>query len=227
MKAFLMAVGAVVVLSASASPISATTLADLLAGGSITVGDKTFDNFSNGSISCVGSCTFTSNANFADITVTGGTFNGLIGLNFTGGIGVGTSSSLDIFFEYDVTSTWASITDVHMDMNGSILPAGGNFFVSISEDVYDGANIVASIQVDDDPIGDKTYTADVIGGPYQSLHVIKDILLFTSSDTEGILSGFKQTWSQIPEPASVMLLGTAFSALAFFGRRRLAGKVNG
>jgi len=205
-------------------------LSTLLQGGSVTVGDKVFSNFSYNPTGDMPA------ASTIDVTGILSNLNNL-GIRFSGGftdlIGGGSSDAL-IGYRVTVTDPGMRITDAHLDSNldsgGSVgsgkitetfspfipnSPLLGSFNTNFT------ANNNTSLQIHD----------DYVWGPplgYISLDVTKDILLTTTSGTSVTLSFVDQTFSQtpvVPLPAAAWAGFSMLGGLGFFGavrRRRMA-----
>jgi hypothetical protein len=206
----------------------AVTLSDLTSGGSITVGDKVFFDFtcqassSGGGISG-GDC---------NATVTGITDGSNVGIrvnDFFIAAGLGSFATVDVAFTYDVStlSGAATIHDINMNFNASVpLP---NSVVSIDEKVCAG-DVLSPCG---SPVGDISVTRDSSGLAVLSAHedlsslestitVFKDIGLVANATGNVSFSILDQTFSQvgIPEPGSITLLGGALLGCAAIVRRR-------
>jgi hypothetical protein len=208
----------------------AVTLADLVSSGdSITVGDKVFDNFtcqastSGGGLSG-GSC---------DATVTGIVdAAGNVGIrvnDFFIAAGFGSFASVDVAFTYTVATLSGSPTihDINMAFNATVPVA--NSLVSVDEKVCPGfvgsvcASPIGDISVSRDSNGNTTLAAHEDLSSLQSqITVFKDIGLIADATGNVSFSILDQTFSQsqIPEPGSIALLGTALFGCAALLRRR-------
>jgi hypothetical protein len=207
---------AVLLLTAlAAAPARAIPLSDLITShGSITVGDKLFDNFSG---SLIGQGLF-SPQNLSGIDVTGGTFGGLPGLLFSGAMTVIAGpasnvdfSSLDLLLGYDVAALDPSqlISDIHLTFNGDY---AGQATTSVSETVFDSSgNVVGQGHVTNPPENLQELVALSVLLPKVSIK--KDIALAAfgaNGDSQASITFITQAVSQsaVPEPASLLLLGS-------------------
>ena len=210
----------------------AVTLASLMSGGSLTVGDKVFDDFT---------CQVTNvNTGFTgtgcDATVTGITPSSTEeGIRFGGfffAAGDGSSGALmDIQITYDVATTSGApiIHDVSMSFNAT--NAIANAKASVDEKVCAGditspcGSPVADIFVQRSQLGANTVVKLSDHADFSSLQssvtVFKDIGLFADKNGDVSFSILDQTFSQVPEPGSIALLGTALFGCAAVLRRRL------
>ena len=229
--AFLGVVGA---LSCLAGPIvtSTATLDSLIDadGGSLTVGDKTFTNFSLTS-SC-SNCTPDS-ANFINIS----TLNdgGLLGLRISGpfaAMGPGAFGDWVISFDIQVNpAAGMGITNVGLLFNGAVVAPAPGSFADVVETVRDsGGNVLGQIAVTNPPA--VLQTSLDLSQPFTTLHITKDIQLGVggkaSSDARSTISVIDQFYTQnplqsdepVPEPISLVLMGSGLALLRFLPRRK-------
>ena len=236
--AVLAAMLAVVLMMAPASQATTVlTLQDLInhtngSDGSITVGDKVFDDFS---------CHVTnSGTGFTgtgcDASVTGiepsSTEEGIRFGGFFFAAGDGNAGALmDITITYDVatTSGAAIMEDVGMAFNATTpVP---NAKASVDEKVCAGdvgslcGSPIADISVQSSILGLNTVVKLSDHANFSSLQsnvsVFKDIGLFADKNGDVSFSILDQTFSQVPEPGSIALLGSALFGCALVLRRRL------
>ncbi len=187
---------------------------------SILVIDKLFDNFSV-SIEPDGNSAYI--ANPAAIDVAGIVIGDEIGIRFAGLLAARSNlvpnSGVTVTIGYDVTvidpQLW--IHDISLAFNGVATDPEG--FARVTETVFDGNVPVGSAAVaTPTPLSDH----DLFDGMFKTLHVEKTIVLYGGAAGFTTISFIDQTFSQIPEPATVALLGLALPLLRL--RRRSIGQ---
>jgi len=227
--------------AADAAPIianlgnpTAYTIKEVNDAGGIIVFDKLFTDFTVVSTNSVGAAAPDENA----IKVTGVYINNAVvkgewGLKFNGGWSAGKNMVADSTITFQVsiiepyrTQGWVIVDNsLWMDAYGW----AGNGFVSISENVFSAdprlgpapqlvspPKLVYSSAVFEDLVDQRDLTVHV-----QDLWVNKDVIANGSVAVGDFahLSQFYQTFSQVPEPASMILLGLGGLA-TFVARRR-------
>lgn len=193
---------------------TSTTLDQLLIpGNSILCDDKLFDNFGFSSIASGGATP----VDPATVAVLCHFPGAEIGLRFqSGSFFVLSGQTQDSFLEFDVTSTDPQRPMIDNTLEILAGAARGTGRIAIAENLSNGVTKLVFT----------TSTVSVLRdhvdfSPAQSLHVVKDIALAGGANGAALLSDFSQTFSQVPEPASVILLGMGGVCALWFRRRRL------
>lgn len=207
-----------IVLGLTVSTTYGVVLQDLLTGQTVTHGDKVFGNFF---VIPTGMGTYTFDP--ATIEVTPVVIEGNLGLLFAGVssgmpiVSAGPNSYIDVLIGFDVTVTdpeW-SISDIHLSFDATT-PVDG--FAQIVETAKVGPVIVGQIQVQTPPPS-MSAEMDFLPQSYTKLSVVKDILVLGGGSESSDVWSFTQSFSQIPEPTTLTLLG--FGLVAFLRPRRL------
>jgi PEP-CTERM motif len=224
------------------SQARADILSDLISsGGSITILEpagypayaKIFSNFGYSSAS--GDAPLASAITVNPIPPSGLDPFGNVGIRFgLAGFDTPDGVSTDFLLTYTVTAVDAAgnpvpvITDVHLASNLSIAgnPGATEFpFGNIVESVA-AAGVGQVAQIDNAVTKSSSKLFDwayfVPPGPYASLTITKDVQLFSTENGIVTLSFIDQSFSEVPEPASVTLLGMGLVGIGLWVRRRKA-----
>ena len=224
--------GTVVAAVAMIQPAQAAftdTLADLAAGGSLTIGDKTFTGFTYQDTGLTGF-----NANQITVTASIGA-DGVYYLSWGGSIALvaGGPAVADLLLGYTVTANPGQIIGIDQSYTGSGTPASGTF-LAVDETVKAGATTVGYSHLErgdlSDPPGE-TIQGDmlIIDPPQSTLTVTKDISLAINSVNGGLISisEVTQSFHQVPEASTViagalLLLPLGASTLRILRRNRMS-----
>lgn len=187
------------------------------------VGDKLFGNFS-----FQYSDTDTNLSN--DLQPTAFTLSALsnnfgFGVSFSGPMTVTGNVTDDVVFRFSVTVTNSSqlISDVHLDYDGTVLGSG---FSSVVETVFTGGFGGTPIdQINVFNIGgtNQLGAAANLPTPEQTIYVEKDVVFgggAAGSQNAALISIIDQTFSQVPEPSTILLSVAGLATLFFVKRRK-------
>lgn len=179
---------------------------------SITIGDKTFTNFT---VTITGIQPYMADA--ANIMVTGVEDSGVYGLKFTTAnpavamMFASPGGFVDVLLGFDAIATPPfKITAVNLSFAGTAPPDG---LTQIVETVQGGDDQPTLLQVS--TLGASAASA-VLPSEYERVRVVKDIAVVGGVTTGASLNEFTQFFIQVPEPATISLL--VLGGLALFGR---------
>jgi hypothetical protein len=199
-----MAAAALLVVAGGAKAATSDNLQHLSnTNGSLTIGDKTFNNFS---FQEQGLTSFDPSQIQVTASVNGGTYyltwNGNISLTTSNGSG---PASADLVLKYTVTATAGKIDALDAAFTGSTQPNGGAF-IAIDETARDAnGNVVGSTHLDTQNPPSSESAIFPINPPQSVLTVTKDISFGVSNGGFATVSEVQQSFHQIPEPGSTAM----------------------
>src|SRR5271169_1030806 len=227
-----MAASALVLLFSAATPVRAQ-VTNLTNGGSINLatvignglsvldGDKLFGNFffSYNDTDGITSDDLT----MSNVTLT--TVSNVIGfgLQFQQPLLAVGPVIKDITLQYSATVTNSSnlISDIHLDINGS---AGNGGLGTVSEFAFVGgigATTVGHLQASV-PVSSNDVASANIVPPVTQLWVQKDVIVTGGNAANGFasISVIDQTFSQVSEPSTMLLVGLGLAGMVAVNRKR-------
>ena len=199
----------------------AHTLQEVIDAGGIRVGDKEFTDWGVVATSEGGAA-----PGAGAIAVVGVVINGEYGLRFSGGWAAGPGQIADTLITYKLTCIDPNLLISDNSLWMTAFGAAGGGLANITESVYadlDGQaplDLIAEKFVYASGDGTKVQYAHVeFPVPQRRVWVHKDVGV-QGKDGAAAISGFYQTFSQIPEPATAALLAAGVVILGVRRRRR-------
>ncbi len=194
-------------------------------GGSLTVGDKTFSNFS---FLASGLTSFDASKIQVTASFAGGTYFLTWGGNISLVSGSGAPVTADLLLNYRVTAATGMINMIDQQFTGSAQPSGGAF-LAIDETARDiNGNLVANSHLDANDISDPSAEP----GDNLNLNPAQQVIDVTKDIAFGIVNGgmisvseIRQSFHQIPEAGTTSMLVVGLGILGFVVRQKIRPKL--
>ena len=210
-----------IAMASVACPVS--TYDNYLGGFSCTIDDKTFSNFSYAS-SASGGAALIPPSGVAVVPITTPHNPGFL---FTSGFGVISNQTQDEFFGFTVrvNSGGNAIDDITLLQLGSGFTGTGS--ASIAETVCLGdtfadgclhGTIASLLTVDNSTL--VKLSDHITFAPVRVIDVVKDLELFGGPSGSAFVSGVENQFSEVPEPSTLLMLGTGIVGLTGILRRK-------
>ena len=217
-----MAIGVAAVVGLSLAPreASAVLLSDLIARqGSVVSGDKLFDNFKL-TITPITAGFYV--ADPAAIDVQAKTFGPDYGIQFAGPMFASSGAAVALLLEFDATVTDSTkyLHDIGLAFNG--VATGSQGVTSVTETIFlpnTNTAVAQAYVAAPAPLSDHIVFSSPAPAPLQKVHVVKDIKLIAGPDGIASISFIRQSFSQVPEPGSLLMLATGVAGLLGLRRR--------
>jgi hypothetical protein len=207
---------AVALVAAHASVVSAQvvqgpsiSMANLTNGATIVVGDKAFTDFS-----------ISGNFNANQVNVTPIIENGNFGIRFSGAL-VSGGSAMDLILGYQVsvTNSFNLISQANLLFNGVVVNGPG--LAEITEQVFTNNNDFYGQMVVFATQSNSVLSASLpITPPQPFLNINKDVLVTAELPAFSSISTIDQTFTQVPEPSTLVLAAAGIAGLTVLRRRR-------
>ncbi len=199
--------------ASAANCVSGANLGQWLGGGfSCTIGDKTFSNFTY-SASSGGQATPVAASAITITTINQG--SNAIGFQFNAPWVVSNTQSLDSLIGFTVAVTGGGPAQIH---DAAVVQGGTSFsgagVASVSENLSNNVQLLTI-----DTAGQIVLADSVAFSPIGSVNVTKDIAVRANGGSASI-SLVSDTFSQVPEPATLGLLGSGLIGLGLLRHRR-------
>lgn len=182
-------------------------LVALGSGGGI-LEDKFFSNFTYAGSAGGGAVALVA----SDITVVPDATPFNPGFLFTASWAAGSGAFMDSLLQFDVKSLGNPISDISATMISGHVFSG---IASVTENTTEG-----NILLFDSSLGVHTSDTITFNPTMDTIHVSKDIGV--NGGTEGLatISGVTNHFSEVPEPATMLLLGSGLLGMGVYARRR-------
>jgi hypothetical protein len=178
-------------------------------GADLIVGDKEFDNF-----------TISGSFQAGQVMVTPIQENGDFGIRFSGPfVAGGQSESMTLGYRVTVTNSPDLISAANLLFNGVVTPGAG--LVQVIEQVFTNTPpaFYGQMSVFATATNNQLSASLPIVPPQTLLSINKDVRLTATLPAFSTISTIDQTFTQIPEPSTLMLAVTGLTGLLLLRRR--------
>ena len=184
-------------------------MANLTNGQTLVVGDKAFTDFS-----------ISGDFNANHVMVTPIIENGDFGIRFSGAL-VSGGNPMDLILGYQVSVTNSPnlIADANLLFNGVVVNGPG--LAEITEQVYTNNNDFYGQMFVFATESNSVLSASLpITPPQPFLNINKDVLITAELPAFSSISTIDQTFTQVPEPSTLVLAAAGIAGLTVLRRRR-------